>query len=81
MTIFCSGHIILLMSPLDRLRKTVAKYRFESDFAIECGVSRQYMNLILKGERGMSWPLAKRVSAVTGLPPAELMEIGRDRVA
>ena len=71
------------MSPLDRLSKIVAKYRFESDFAGECGVSRQHMNLILKGERSMSWPLAKRVSAVTGIPPSELMEIGpqRDRVA
>lgn len=40
----------------------------QADFARKVECSESHLSLILKGERGMSFALAKRISAESGVP-------------
>jgi transcriptional regulator with XRE-family HTH domain len=42
------------------------------EFARKVGCSEPHLSLILKGERGMSLDLAKRISAASGIPIEKL---------
>ena len=41
--------------------------------ARECGCSQGHLSLVIKGERGLSVPLAKRISEATGVPVRALV--------
>lgn len=44
----------------------------QAEFARQVGCSEPHLSLILKGERGMSLKLAKRISAASGIPIEDL---------
>ena len=41
-------------------------------FAAEYGISEGHLSAILSGKKGISLDLAKRLSEITGIPPAKL---------
>lgn len=43
-------------------------------FAREVQCSESHFSLVLNGKRGMSYPLAERISAKTGIPIDRLMD-------
>lgn len=42
-------------------------------FAREVQCSESHLSLVLNGKRGLSYPLAERINAKTGIPISELM--------
>jgi len=64
-------------------RTALAKYTDKEKgraaaLAREAGCSESHLSLFLKGERGISVDLAKRISAATGIPAGQLLglEVG-----
>jgi transcriptional regulator with XRE-family HTH domain len=65
---------IAQMAPPDG-RARLVKYldgKKQADFAREVQCSESHLSLILRGERGMSFALAKRISAASGIPIKDL---------
>lgn len=45
----------------------------QAQIAREVGCSQSHLSLVLKGKRGLSVPLAKRISDATGVPVRSLV--------
>jgi transcriptional regulator with XRE-family HTH domain len=64
------------MDGKDRLAAFIRRDpRSQAQFAREAGCSEGHLSLVLKGKRGLSVPLAKRISQATGgeVPVRELV--------
>lgn len=50
-----------------------AKRGAQVEFAREVGCSESHLSLVLRGKKGLSYPLAERINAKTGIEISELM--------
>ena len=50
----------------------------QEEFAVAINMSPGYLSQLLSGKRPMTWTAAKKISAVTKIAPARLMEMRED---
>lgn len=55
------------------LTELAAERGAQVKFAREVRCSESHLSLVLSGKRGLSYPLAQRIHAKTGIPVEELM--------
>jgi DNA-binding transcriptional regulator YdaS (Cro superfamily) len=75
---FASGKVSI-MDGRKKLITYIQANTTQAAFACAVGCSEPHLSLVLKGERGVSWPLAKRISKATdgAVTVHALMEMSR----